>query len=130
MDKSYGKEKKMAENASNYIDTTYGEKLDRNGYAPSLLNNEDETCYFRERGLLWRCRGYCTETARHEVFFGPNRTNSKRTGMWCNVCPNCHREIHQTDGEKDRLLKKEAQEAFEKVRSHEDFIAIFGKNYL
>ena len=119
MDKSYGKEKKMAENASNYIDITYGEKLDRNGYAPSLLNNEDETCYFG-------CGG---ETARHEVFFGPNRTNSKRTGMWCDVCPNCHREIHQTDGVKDRRLKKEAQEVFESVRSHEDFIAIFGRSY-
>ena len=38
MDKSYGKEKKMAENASNYIDITYGEKLDCNGYAPSLFS--------------------------------------------------------------------------------------------
>ena len=118
MDKSYGKEKRMAENASNYIDTTYGEKLDCNGYAPSLLS-EDDSCYF----------GHGLQTVRHEVFFGPNRTNSKRTGMWCYVCTLCHDEIHHTDGVKDRRLKREAQEAFEKVRSHEDFMAIFGRSY-
>lgn len=103
-----------------FIDTTYGAETDRNGYAPSLLSNEHE-CYMG-------CPS--TDVARHEIFFGSNRQNSKRTGMWLYLCPKCHREVHQGDGTLDAYLKRLGQEVFEQTRSHEDFIAIFGRNYL
>ena len=47
----------------------YGEKLDSNGYAPSILS-KSTTCLI--------CGRY--RTARHEVFFGPYRDKSKRLG--------------------------------------------------
>lgn len=47
----------------------YGVKLDSNGYAPSILNQQP-TCLI--------CGRY--HTARHEVFYGPYRDKSKRLG--------------------------------------------------
>lgn len=57
----------------------YGVKLDSNGYAPSILNQQP-TCLI--------CGRY--HTARHEVFYGPYRDKSKRLGLWANLCPWCH----------------------------------------
>ena len=57
----------------------YGERLDSNGYAPSILS-QSPTCLI--------CGRY--RTARHEVFFGPYRDKSKRLGLWANLCPWCH----------------------------------------
>lgn len=79
----------------------YGEKLDSNGYAPSILS-KSPTCLI--------CGRY--RTARHEVFFGPYRDKSKRLGLWANLCPWCHQNgvtaVH-TNREADLRLKKWAQ---------------------
>lgn len=106
MDKSYDNEKK------------YAQKLDKNGYAPSLMSTR-RICYFCGRG---------GDIVRHEVFFGKNRDNSKRYGTWCNLCVEHHQEVHN-GSPLDIWLKREAQEAFEKEHSREDFMDIFGKNY-
>lgn len=79
----------------------YGEKLDSNGYAPSILS-KSPACLI--------CGRYYT--ARHEVFFGPYRDKSKRLGLWANLCPWCHQNgvtaVH-TNREADLRLKKWAQ---------------------
>lgn len=79
----------------------YGEKLDSNGYAPSILS-KSPACLI--------CGRYCT--ARHEVFFGPYRDKSKRLGLWANLCPWCHQNgvtaVH-TNREANLRLKKWAQ---------------------
>lgn len=79
----------------------YGVKLDSNGYAPSILNQQS-TCLI--------CGRY--HTARHEVFYGPYRDKSKRLGLWANLCPWCHQNgpnaIHRNHDE-DLRLKKWAQ---------------------
>lgn len=74
----------------------YGERLDSNGYAPSILS-QSPTCLI--------CGWY--RTARHEVFFGPYRDKSKRLGLWANLCPWCHQNgpnaIHRNHDEDLRL---------------------------
>lgn len=97
--------------------SVYGDKLDKNGYSKSLFNSEDGKCY--------AC-GLETYTARHEIFDGANRRTSKAVGMWICVCPGCHSEIHRDQ----ENMHKAGQALFEHYHSHEDFIALFGKNYL
>lgn len=59
----------------------YGEKLDSNGYAPSILH---------DKPVCLICGRY--GTARHEVYFGrAYRAKSKRLGL-CWICS--HREHH------------------------------------
>lgn len=57
----------------------YGEKLDSNGYAPSVLHDKP-TCLICGRFGV----------ARHEVYFGPYRDKSKQLGLWVTLCPWCH----------------------------------------
>lgn len=109
----------------------YGEKLDRNGYAPSILQMQgcEPYCYLCLRN------GGTDPINRHEVFGGPFRQKSKRLGLWCYLC---HNSCHQgTDGvhnnrEKELELKRRAQQAAMDFYgwSVEDFIREFGKNYL
>lgn len=96
----------------------WGEKLDSNGYSESLLPSDG--CFL--------C-GVGGDLARHEIYGGADRQTSKAVGMWGYFCPRCHGRAH---AEKDvaELLHKEGQAVFEKVHSHEEFIALFGRNYL
>ena len=100
------------------------EKLDSNGYAPSILS-KSPTCLI--------CGRY--RTARHEVFFGPYRDKSKRLGLWANLCPWCHQNgvtaVH-TNREADLRLKKWAQKkAMEYYGWPEaQFVQEFGRSYL
>lgn len=67
----------------------------------------------------------------HHVFYGSRRAAADRYGLTVNLC----RE-HHTGGTGvhnnvplDRRLKAVAQERFEKLYSHEEFMRIFGKDY-
>ena len=91
----------------------YGARLDANGYAPSILHDED-ACYI--------CLS--PETVRHEVFEGSGRrAKSKRLGLWLPLCPGHHMEMHDR-AEKALALKQTAQRrAMEHYGwSKEDFI--------
>lgn len=95
--------------------------MDKNGYNESMFITESGTC------LICRRK---TDTARHEIYHGTaNRKLSKEHGMWVNVCPECHRKLHE-GGDLDRWLKKFGQFVFESGRTREEFIEIFGRNYL
>lgn len=102
----------------------YGEKLDSNGYAPSILS-KSPTCLI--------CGRY--RTARHEVFFGPYRDKSKRLGLWANLCPWCHQNgvtaVH-TNREANLRLKKWAQKKSMEYYGWPEaqFIQEFGRSYL
>lgn len=102
----------------------YGERLDSNGYAPSILS-QSPTCLI--------CGRY--RTARHEVFFGPYRDKSKRLGLWANLCPWCHQNgpnaIHRNHDEDLRLKKWAQKKAMEHYRwPEEKFRQEFGRSYL
>ena len=73
---------------------------------------------------------------RHHIFYGTaNRSASERFGAWCYLCANHHNltalSVHNNIT-LDLDLKKHAQEILERDQgwSREDFIAIFGRNYL
>ena len=102
----------------------YGANLDRNGYAPSIIDRECEGCHW------CGCTG--TKLDRHEVFHGPFRQKSKEYGLWINLCPGCHRTVHNGNGTVDSLLKEEGELAalFYYEWTPEEFIRRFGKNYL
>ena len=101
----------------------FGQRLDSNGYVPSIIHNEG-TCIICGTTL------YLT---RHEVFHGyANRHKSKEYGLWVNVCPTCHFKIHNTDGELDLTLKVRGQEAAMAVYGwdKDEFRRRFGRNYV
>lgn len=70
---------------------------------------------------------------RHHVMAGvANRKISDKYGIWVYLCHNCHTGVDgaQYSREKGDALKREAQEAFEALYSHEKWMDLFRKNYL
>lgn len=70
----------------------------------------------------------------HHVFSGPCRKWSEKYGLKVYLCGiKCHREgpnsAHRNMEVSDSL-KRLAQIAFEARHTHEEFMQIFGKNYL
>ena len=106
----------------------YGERLDRNGYAPSILTGHGPcTC--------WACgkNGCMDQLDRHEIFGGPMRQKSKRLGLWAHLChSSCHLGGVHCDAELDRELKQEGQRTAMETYGWnvDEFRRQFGKNYL
>lgn len=70
---------------------------------------------------------------RHHLFFGANRKPSENYGLWVWLCPDCHRTGKQAvhkDYETNLRLKQAGQQAFERTHTREEFMRIFGRNYL
>lgn len=93
----------------------------------SIIQTEKE-CYL--------CRVYygmpcIVGLEKHHVMNGwGKRTPSDKTGLWIWLCGEHHREVHK-DVEIRRRLKLIAQVVFEKNGgSREEFMKLFGKNYL
>lgn len=79
---------------------------------------------------------------KHHVFGAANRNLSEKYGLWIWLCPKDHnisdeppykgmpdRRVH-FNKELNLEIKKLAQREFEDTHSREDFLRIFGKNYL
>ena len=79
---------------------------------------------------------FCGRTVgleRHHIYPGANRKHSERWGLWVYCCDFCHRDPKdgvQYNRKKSDALKRLGQIAFEARHSHDEFIQIFGKNYL
>lgn len=59
--------------------------LDRNGYAPSILDGHDKY-------HCWLCdKNGSGKLDRHEIYHGPFREKSKALGLWVHLC---HSECH------------------------------------
>ena len=70
----------------------------------------------------------------HHIFGGPNRKWSEKYGLKVMLCgEKCHRlgknSAHMNRSVSDSL-KRIGQIAFEARHSHDEFMKIFGKNYL
>ena len=99
----------------------FGVRLDANGYAPSIVQIfEDRVCFNCEAS---------GDLARHEIFNGYNRKKSKAYGLWVNLCPRCHMQIHDHP---DRSLKVVGQIRCmaEYGWTVEEFRERFGKSYV
>ncbi len=99
-------------------------KAEKNRY--SILTDDLEHCIICSK----------TPVNLHEIFYGSNRHNSIKYGL---VIPLCTSEHHvgnaigiHADKELDLEWKQKGQQAFMKHynKNIEDFINIFGKNYL
>lgn len=71
---------------------------------------------------------------KHHVFYGTaNRKLSEKYGLTVYLCSRHHNGsdygVH-FNKELDTRLKRLAQEKFEKTHSREEFMQIFGRNYL
>lgn len=89
----------------------------------SILQNYNE---------CWVCGNPHTE--EHHVFFGnPGRALSTKYGLTVRLCAAHHRNskvgVHFNKA-LDNELKQWGQEVFENQYSHEEFMRVFGKNYL
>ena len=85
---------------------------------------EERRCYFCNKinGL-----------EKHHVFAGvANRRISEARGFWVMCCHDCHtgRDGVQYNKEKNLRLKQDAQRAFEKYHSHQEWMDLIRKNYL
>ena len=99
--------------------------LDRNGYAPSIVQDDLTSCF--------RCGRTNTKLDRHEPFGGPLRKKSKNHGMWLMLCHEpCHLSIAHKDVSENRRLRKVCQRRAMTVYgwTTDDFIREFGKNEL
>lgn len=95
------------------------------GYVRGSLISADRSCVVcgRTQGLH-----------RHHIFFGANRRLSDRQGCWCYLCGPHHnlssKGVH-FNRELDLQLKRRCQKAWEETYGdRNDFIRMFGKNYL
>ena len=103
----------------------FGTRFDRNGYAPSIMQEDISRCYL--------CGRSDQKLDRHEPFNGPFRPKSKRLGMWVTLChERCHfGQVHkflQPSAQLKRDAQKAAMDQFGWTVA--DFIRNFGKNWL
>lgn len=81
--------------------------------------------------VCWVCGNPNVE--EHHIFYGSaNRKKSDRLGLTCYLCHEHHTGNTGVHFNKtlDLLLKKYAQQKFEEMYSHEEFMKIFKRNYL
>lgn len=100
--------------------------LDRNGYAPSIVQEDLGECYL--------CGRSCGEKLdRHEVYGGANRQKSKALGLWVMLChETCHLSgVHQYPSQSYKLREKVQRIAMEHYGwTKEEFIKKIGRNYI
>ena len=100
----------------------FGTTLDRNGYAPTIMQSA-ERCYM------------CCSTGvlqRHEIYGNAYRDKSKALGLWVWLCPACHNDVHFVDAEKKILLREHGQQraAQRYGWSDNEFRERFGRCYI
>lgn len=95
-------------------------KLDRNGYAPSLLSDGDGICYF--------CGA--TDTVRHEIFAGgANRPISKENGFWVTLCVRHHGIVHTNEDFAEKYLKRPCMEKYLETHTRAEWYKLIGRFY-
>ncbi len=98
----------------------------------SIMQEKNGRCYLCEK--LGYHAGIWSLMEEHHVFGGTaNRKMSERYGLKVYLCVGHHREgpcaVH-TNAEMAESLKRDAQRVFERTHTREEFMQIFGKNYL
>ena len=73
---------------------------------------------------------------KHHIMYGiGSRALSEHWGVWCYLCQRHHNEDHglfavHYNRELDRSLRSDAERAFLRLHSFDEWMDIFGKNYL
>ena len=90
----------------------------------SIIQTDGNGCYLCGKTVGIEC---------HHVFAGvANKKLSTRLGLTVMLCHECHTGKHgaQYDKEKNLMLKRDAQFAFERTHTRSEWMKLFGKNYL
>lgn len=104
----------------------------RKRHKPSILQDRtDGICYLCARlHGDYRIHRYREE---HHIFNGPNREHSEAEGMKVYLCLEHHRtgpEAVHRNGDTKRLLQQDAQRVYEETHTRQQFMKLFGENYL
>lgn len=99
--------------------------------AKSILQNEKFCFVCRFKYFTWNTKNL----EEHHIFMGnPNRKLSEKYGLKVWLCKHHHtgsNEAVHFDRELDLILKKLAQTYYEReIGSREEFMRLFGRNYL
>ena len=91
----------------------------------SIISNEKQCVVCGRGGNLHR----------HHVFYGrANRKLSEKYGCWVYLCPEHHNMSNNGvhfNHDLDLRLKRQCQEAWQEINgTQEDFMKVFGRNYL
>ena len=94
----------------------------RDKYPPSIITSKMDRCFI--------CGAYGVEI--HHIMGGANRKNSTKYGLVVPLCRGCHTGDNGVHMNKDRndALKRIAQSRFEAKYSHDEWMEVFGRNYL
>jgi len=92
-------------------------ELEHNRY--SILTNDLTRCYICPR----------PKSDLHEIYEGCHRQNSMRYGLVLPLCKECHLKIHRSLNFA-LPYKQLGQSKFEETHSRDEFIKLFGRNYL
>ena len=90
----------------------------------SIIQTDGKGCYLCGKTVGLEC---------HHVFGGvANRKLSTRLGLTVMLCHECHtgKNGAQYDPVKNRMLKADAQFAFERTHTRSEWMRLIGKNYL
>lgn len=95
---------------------------DMRKYPPSIITSRMDRCFI--------CGAYGVEI--HHIMGGANRKNSTKYGLVVPLCRGCHTGDNGVHMNRDRndALKRIAQSRFEQKYSHDEWMSIFGRNYL
>lgn len=100
--------------------------MDRNGYNPSLLQDDLDKCFL--------CGRRDRKLDRHELWGGAYRKKSKETGMWVMLChEDCHQGrngVHQNPQRAFELRQLGQMALMRNGWTVEDVRREFGRNYL
>lgn len=88
-----------------------------------IARDRKDRCYI--------CGRYCYTQEHHMMHGTANRRNAEHFGLKVHLCPTCHHRAHcNPESGFDQVLKKVAQREFEQQWGHEEWMKVFGKNYL
>ena len=106
-------------------------KKKRKHHKPSILQDKNHTCYLCI--LMNEDHHKHRILHEHHIFGGPNRIHSEEEGLKVYLCPEHHQygetAVHNCRETMD-LLHQIGQQEFEKEHTREEFMKIFGRNYL
>ena len=88
-----------------------------------IVQKGDPRCFF--------C-GKTIDLERHHIMPGPNRKWSEKYGLWVYCCHDDHtgKDGVQYNRKKADSLNRLEQIAFEARHSHDEWMQIFGRNYI
>lgn len=78
----------------------------------------------RQCALCWR-----PAVNRHHVFGAANRKHSEAYGLVVDLCYDCHAMVHR-DYQEGLKLKRQFQAFFLETHSMDEWMSVFGRNYL